>query len=584
MNIASALAAMARDRPYAMAVACPAGHDRAMRVCYTQYTFRQLDQESDLLARGLEAVGIGRGVRTVLMVKPSLEFFALTFALFKAGAVPVLIDPGMGIKNLGRCLLEAEPFAFVGIPPAQIARRILGWARSTIRVSVTVRPSARGSRPPRLDPTGERFVTLSLSQVRKAGYSVEPYPIAKTTGDETAAILFTSGSTGPPKGAIYTHAIFDAQVAMLRDLYAIEEGEIDLCTFPLFALFAPTLGMSSVVPEMDSTRPARVDPTKIIDAVESFGVTNLFGSPALIRRVGEFGASRGLKLPSLRRVISAGAPVSARVLERFATMLKPGVQIFTPYGATESLPVASIGSDEILRETRQRTDRGEGVCVGQPVRGMRVEIIRITEEAIPTWSPELVLPRGQVGEIVAQGPVVTQAYYNRPEATLLAKIAPQPEPAENENPAASSDRSPPRDRPGRSVMHRMGDLGYRDALGRIWFCGRKAHRVLTREGTLFTIPCEAVFNTHPEVARTALVGVGPAGRTRPVLCVEPRAWPRARADRDRLRRELLDLGSAQTHTRPIQTVLFHRAFPVDIRHNAKIFREKLARWAARRVR
>ena len=563
-NIASALSEMARCRPYVTAVACPVGHDRSMRVCYTHWSFRQLDQESDILARGLEAVGIGRGVRTVLMVKPSLEFFALTFALFKAGAVPVLIDPGMGIKNLGRALLEAEPHAFLGIPPAQLARRILGWAKSTIKITVTVRTSHRGARPARIDPTGERFLSLTLAQVRQAGRSDLPYPIVQPEPRETAAILFTSGSTGAPKGAVYTHEIFNAQVDALRDLYRIEPGEVDLCTFPLFALFAPALGMTSIVPDMDATRPARVDPTKIIDAVESFGVTNMFGSPALIRRVGEFGASRGITLPSLKRVISAGAPVPAKVLERFAAMLAPGVQIYTPYGATEALPVASIGSVEILGETRHATDRGAGVCVGRAVQGVRVEVIRISDAAIPVWSDELKLPEGSIGEFAAQGPVVTQEYFHRPEANQLAKIG---------DPSA----------PG-SLIHRMGDLGYRDTQGRLWFCGRKSQRVVTATATLFTIPCEAIFNTHPEIARTALVGVGRPGQTRPVLVAEPRLWPRARADRDRLREELLSLGTTHSHTRLIQTVLFHRSFPVDIRHNAKIFREKLALWAARRVR
>ena len=390
----------------------------------------------------------------------------------------------------------------------------------------------------------------------------EPFPVAPVTADETAAILFTSGSTGPPKGVVYTHAIFNAQVNMLRDLYGIEPGEVDLCTFPLFALFAPALGMTSIVPEMDATRPAMVDPTKIIDAIESFGVTNMFGSPALIRRVGEYGAERGIKLPSLRRVISAGAPVPARVLERFATMLAPGVQIFTPYGATESLPVASIGSDEILGETRHATDRGAGVCVGRPVAGMKAEIIRISDEPIAVWSDDLKVPDGAVGEIVVAGPVVTRSYFQRPEANRLAKI----------------------EAPGGVVMHRMGDLGYRDDRGRLWFCGRKAHRVVTGNGTLYTIPCEAVFNTHPEVNRTALVGLGPAENQRPVLCVEPVKWPLSRKDRARIEADLKAIGAGFAHTNTIETFVFRKAFPVDTRHNAKIFREKLAVWAAGRVR
>jgi olefin beta-lactone synthetase len=565
VNIASALTGMASLRTYATAVACPAGRDRAGRAAYVHWTFEQLDRESDILARGLTAVGIGRGVRTALMVKPGLEFFALTFALFKAGAVPVLIDPGMGIRNLGRCLKEASPEAFVGIPAAQAARRVLGWAKGMLRVSVTVRPVDPRSRvapPPPMDPKRNRVLNLSLAQVRRAGLSDEPFPLAPTTAADTAAILFTSGSTGPPKGVVYTHGIFAAQVAMLRDLYQIEPGEVDLCTFPLFALFAPALGMTSVVPEMDATRPALVDPTKIIDAIKSFGATNMFGSPALLRRVSEYGAERGVKLASLRRVVSAGAPVPARVLERFASMLSPGVQIYTPYGATESLPVASIGSDEILNETRHATDRGAGVCVGRPVPGMRVEVIRITDEPVAAWSEELRLADGEVGEIAVQGPVVTRIYFNRPDATDLAKIA-----------------------DGTSgILHRMGDLGYVDAQGRLWFCGRKAHRVAASSGTLFTISCEAVFNTHPEVNRTALVGVGPAGSARPVLCVEPKRWPLSKTDRARLVEELRAVGAGFEHTRAITTILFHKAFPVDIRHNAKIFREKLAAWAARRVR
>ena len=567
-NIAASLSVTARERPYATAVASPAGRDSAGRARYTHWTFRQLDTESDVLARGLSAVGIGRGVRTVLMVKPGLEFFALTFALVKAGAVPVLIDPGMGIRNLGRCLAEAEPQAFVGIPRAQLARRILGWGKPTIRIAVTVRPVSKrkGLRPSHLpDPMGQNFARLSLLQIRLAGLSGgdKPFLIAPSRPDEPAAILFTSGSTGPPKGAIYTHAIFNAQVAMLRDLYGIEPGEVDLCTFPLFALFAPALGMTSVVPEMNATRPAQADPRKIIDAIEAFGATNLFGSPALLKRVGDYGAQNGVKLPSLRRVVSAGAPVPARVLERFAAMLAPGAQIFTPYGATEALPVSSIGSDEILGETRLQTDRGAGVCVGRPVPGMRVEVIEISDEPITAWSDALRMPEGSVGEFAVQGPVVTRAYFQRPVATRLAKV--------------------PGDEPDAPTLHRMGDVGYRDPQGRLWFCGRKAHRVTTAERVLFTIPCEAVFDTHPEVNRTALVGVGPAGRVRPVLCVEPLHWPLKRGTRARLTRELLEIGAGFDHTRSIRKVLFRGSFPVDIRHNAKIFREKLAKWAARRV-
>lgn len=546
LNIAAHLPAMARRQPYRAAVVFPEGRDRSGRVAYTHLTFRQLDEESDRLAAGLQAIGIGRGTRTVLMVKPGLEFFALTFALFKAGIVPVLVDPGMGVANLGKCLAEAESEAFIGVPKAHAARKLLGWGRRTIRINVTV---------------GRRLLWggYTLAEVRRT--SRGPFTMAATGADETAAILFTSGSTGVPKGAVYTHGVFAAQVEIFRDVYGVEPGEIDLATFPLFALFAPALGMTAIIPDMDATRPAQVDPRKIVEAIENFGVTNLFGSPALIRRVAEYGIQEEVRLPSLRRVLSAGAPVPASVIERFTKMLVPPAQVFTPYGATEALPVCSIGSDEILGETRPCTDRGEGVCVGRPVRGVELAVIRIDDGPLPTWSDELRVPAGEVGEIVVRGPVVTRSYHNRPESTALAKIG---------------------DAAG-GFWHRMGDLGHLDASGRVWFCGRKSQRVVTAKGTLFTIPCEAVFNTHPAVLRTALVGVGPPGAARPVLCVELRKDV-SRTDENALRAELLTLGAGHAHTKDIRDILFHPDFPVDIRHNAKIFREKLAVWAAGKLR
>ena len=269
------------------------------------------------------------------------------------------------------------------------------------------------------------------------------------------------------------------------------------------------------------------------------------------------------KLPTLRRVVSAGAPVPATIIERLAARLEPPAQVHTAYGATEALPVASIGSDEILGETRHATDRGRGVCVGRPVAGIEVRIIRICDDPIPEWSDDLLVPDGDDRRDRGPGPVVTREYFNRPEATALAKIAD----------------------PARSVLlpsHGRPRLSRRR--GRIWFCGRKSHRVVTADETLFTIPCEAIFNTHPDV-----VPHGPgrrraqAARFVPVLCVEPVRRLVARRAASAIRRELLELGAGFAHTRRIQTILFHPAFPVDIRHNAKIFREKLAVWAARRL-
>jgi len=505
-------------------------------------TFRELDQESDRIAAGLERIGIGRGTRVALLVPPSPELFAITFALFKSGSVPVFIDPGIGARNMKGCLAEAEPEAFIGIPKAHVARRLLGWGRRSIRINVVV-------------GGGSFWGGIPLNEVRRSAQSA-PFVAAETCRDDLAAILFTSGSTGTPKGAIYSYGTFAAQVEALRELYDIRPGEIDLPTFPLFALFAPALGMTALIPQMDFTRPGSVDPRKILEPATEYCATTMFGSPALLNRVGRFGESHGSRFSHIKRVISAGAPVPASVLKRFAALLPDYAEIFTPYGATEALPVCSIGSREILAETGEMTGQGHGVCVGRPVPSISLAIIPITDTPITVWHNSLALPRLEVGEIAVRGPQVSRAYLNRPEATSMAKI-----------PDADG-----------GIWHRMGDVGYLDKMGRVWFCGRKSHRVVTSGTTLYTIPVEGVFNTHPAVFRTALVGVDTPGNQQAVLCVELEKKT-GKSEQARIRAELFELGSRYPHTCIIRTILFHPAFPVDIRHNAKIFREKLALWA-----
>lgn len=538
-NIAACLPEMVARQPEATAIVCPWGR-RERRL-----TYRELEERSSRIAGGLETVGISRGVRTVLMVPPGLDLFALAFALFKVGAVPVLVDPGIGLKHLKACLGTAEPAAFIGVTRAHAARVLLGWARKTVRTSITV---------------GRRLFWggYSLAQVESLGSSA-PAHGCTADADEVAAIVFTSGSTGPPKGVVYRHGTFAAQLEALRTAYGIEPGEVNLPTFPLFALFDPALGMTTVVPEMDPTRPARVDPRKIVDPIREYGVTTMFGSPALLDTVGRWGAENGVTLPTLRRVISAGAPVSPQVIERFQSMLTGDAAIHTPYGATEALPVATISSHEILSDTRHASERGAGTCVGRPVASIDAAVIPITDAPITDWNEGMRVPTGEIGEIVVKGPQVSREYFNDVEHDRSGKIP-----------------------DGGAVRHRMGDLGYFDEAGRLWFCGRKAHRVESEGATLFTVPCESVFNMHPEVFRTALVGVGPRGRRRPVLCVELEAGVR-RGARERIRRELLEIGAGFDLTRSIQDVLFHPAFPVDIRHNAKIGRGVLSQWAEKRV-
>jgi acyl-CoA synthetase (AMP-forming)/AMP-acid ligase II len=242
-------------------------------------------------------------------------------------------------------------------------------------------------------------------------------------------------------------------------------------------------------------------------------------------------------------------------------LLPKEAKFWTPYGATECLPVAVIEGAE-LQGTRELTERGAGTCVGRPVAGNTVRIIDIRDEAIEQWQDHLLVLPGQIGEITVAGPTTTDSYFNRPEATAKAKL--------RERLPDGSER----------IVHRMGDLGWFDAQGRLWFCGRKSHRVETAFGPLYTEQVEPVFNLHPEVLRTALVGVGESGEQTPVVCVELRAGVPASA-KPRIAQELRRLAVPHVHTGRIEHFLFHPGFPVDIRHNAKIGREQLAAWAAK---
>ena len=538
-NIAAALPELARRQPQQVAIRCPGRRGAGGMARYdVTLTYAELDRRSDAIAAGLAGHGIGRGTRTVVMVRPSPEFFLLMFALFKAGAVPVLVDPGIDRRALKQCLDEAQPQAFIGIALAHLARRVLGWARSARHlVSVGTRWAWGGT---------------TLARVEREGAGAGSQR-ADTAPDDIAAILFTSGSTGVPKGVVYRHRHFVGQIELLRSAFGMEAGGVDLPTFPPFALFDPALGLTSVIPDMDPTRPAQADPRRLHDAIARFGITQLFGSPALMRVL----ADHGQPLPTLRRVTSAGAPVPPDVVARIRRLLSEDAQFWTPYGATECLPVAVIEGRE-LEQTRAATEAGAGTCVGRVVAPNVVRIIAIDDAAIADWHGVRELPAGDVGEITVAGPTATDTYFNRDAATAAAKI--------RETLPDGSER----------IVHRMGDVGYFDAQGRLWFCGRKTQRVETAQGPLYTEQAEPVFNTLPGIARTALVGVGTAGTQVPVLCYELQPGADAAGMPQRLR----EMAEGHAHTLPIAHFLRHPAFPVDIRHNAKIGREKLARWAA----
>ena len=538
MNFADRLTRHAAEHPFQRALVRPAGLDpRDGRRLWSHLTFRELDARSDRAARGFrDRVGIQRGELVLMLVEPGFDFFVVGFGLYKLGAVPVLIDPGMGLAGFLNCVAQIKPTALVGVPKAMVLSRVKGRAFRSIEKRVTVGASTWFW-------GGETLPMVLLAE--------PSFENADCGAEEEAGILFTSGSTGPAKGVRYTHGMFCAQAESIASMVDIRPGEVDVPCFLPFAMFSLTLGQTVVLPDMDFSRPATAQPERVVEAVMAHGAHQLVGSPAVMKRLARWCPENGVTLPSLRRVLTFGAPIPLDLHRAFRELLAEGVQIHTPYGATESLPVASIASEAVLEGTGAATARGEGTCVGSPVDIGTVRIIPITDEAVPEWDESAVVASGQIGEICVKGPQVSSEYRGLPEANASSKI-----------------------RDDEGFWHRMGDLGYLDDEGRLWFLGRKSHRVICSDGALvFPVALEGVFNTHPGVFRSAVVEL----EGEPVLVVELESG----FDRD-IEAALLELARAHEATGRVKRVFFHPGFPVDRRHNAKIHRLQLRDWVAER--
>lgn len=545
-NVADRLTKIARLLPSGIAIAEPSGpvkkfgQDRD----YSLTTFKTLDQRSTQIARGLKAWGVQPGMRLVSLVPFGAQFIELVFALMKAGVSVVLIDPGMDRKHLVNCLRDVNPDGFVGIPKAQAIRALLRRRFPSARWNVTV---------------GRRYFWggQTLAQIIEMGQDATT-PLADVDSDDEAAVIFTTGSTGPPKGVAYTHGTFHAQIDRIASRYNIQRGSRDLACFPLFGLFDAVMGVTTIIPDMDPTRPAEVDPTKLIAAARQWEVDQAFGSPALWKTVTRWCEANavGRPFPTLRRVLSAGAPVPATTLASLRRFIHEEADIETPYGATEALPIASIESRQVITETGPAANKGKGVCVGTRFADVDWKVIEITDDEIRNLSDITEVASGKIGELLVRGPMVTRTYVTRTDQNRLHKV-----------------------HDGDAVWHRMGDVGYLDSQDRFWFCGRKSHRVISSDRTFYTVPCEAVFNLHEEVEKSALVGRGPIGQQTPVIVVQPVDLSIARnpARRDALVMRLRDAAARNPLTRRIgEFVVRDTPLPVDIRHNSKIFREKLA--------
>ena len=541
-NFSELLRKQAAERPAEPALIVPLDGEKRRVESWRTVSFGELDELADRYAHGLRAHGAKQGDRVLFLVRPSVEFYAALFALLRLGAVPVLIDPGMGIPRVLQCVEQIRPSVVVAIPLVHAIRTFAPKAFRSAHLNVTA---------------GRRLLWGGPTLDACLADPGEPFAPADVTPGDDALIAFTSGSTGPAKGVVFTHGMFAEQSTLLAARYEWQPGQRMVMCFAAFVLFTVGAGLTTILPAMNMSKPATARPERIVEAANEHHAELAFASPIVWMNLVRV-PDPDLRLTSVQQVITTGAPIAEDLHTRLLARLPEGAALHTPYGATEALPLCTIDSAEILSTAAALSRKGHGTCVGRAFDGVSLEIIRVTDEPIATWSDDLRVEPGQVGEIVASGAMVSPSYKDLDEANAGAKI----------------DRSGVR-------LHRMGDLGYVDEQGRLWFCGRKSHRLETSSGMVPPVPVENVFNQHPEVFRTALVGVGDRGAQMPVLCVEMEAGKRFGPE---VAAELAVLLKGSKWQGVVDLFLAHAGFPVDPRHNSKIKREVLADWAADQVR
>ncbi|MFT6821761.1 MAG: acyl-CoA synthetase (AMP-forming)/AMP-acid ligase II [Myxococcota bacterium] len=527
-NVGVMLKARAGEHPDRPALIFAAG---------SQASFAELDRLSDRFAAGLIAKGLAREDRVLFLMRPSIQFYAALFGAIKMGAIPVLVDPGMGLKNVLTCIEEIAPKAMIALPAVHAASKVLRapFHNTSLRITAGRRWFWRG-------PTLEQCLGPDKA------YTIPSF----ASGDEVG-IVFTSGSTGTPKGVSYTHGIFHAVATLADARIGREAGRTYLECFAAYVLFDVAQGMTSVVPDIDLSKPAKADPVKVLDAIQRFGCTGGFASPAILRSLFRHCATTGTELPNFSHVLTGVAPIPAE-MHRGLRAANPSATLHVVYGATEGMTVAHTNTAQVLDHTWERTGKGDGNCVGTPFPTIDTRVIAITDEPLPTLADVVELPDGEMGELLIGGAVVSPEYKDRPKANALSKVRGE----------------------GR-IWHRTGDIVWRDDSGKLWFCGRMSHRLRTENGMVPAVPVEGIYNDMPGVRRTALVGLGKPGHERPVLLVELEggvaAW------NPELERRLLARATGTRWEGIVELAIPHPGFPVDARHNSKIRRNDLKVWA-----
>ncbi len=504
-------------------------------------SFGGLRDRVSALAEGLRRVGVRPGHRVALLVPPGLDLTTTVYACWQSGAVIVVADAGLGWRRMADSLRSADPDYLIGIPAAVAAAAAFHLPGIRVVAGEVPRPIRQ--------LLGIQHSIDELVTAGDGGPLVDTQRVPLDPGgapSNEAAVLFTSGATGPPKGVVYRHHQLLAQLDQVRALCDVNPGDRLVAAFAPFALYGPALGIGAVVPRMDVTKPGTLTAVGLADAAAAIDATLVFASPAALQNVvatsGELTAEQSSALAHIRLVLSAGAPVSVALLRRLRDVL-PHAELHTPYGMTEALPLTDISLSEL-----EEAGSGNGVCVGRPLPGVQIQISPLDPLG------EAAGPPGASVEV--SGEICVSAAHVKDRYDRLW----------------ATERASSRD-PG---WHRSGDVGHLDSGGRLWVEGRLVHVVTTAEGPLTPVGVEQRIEAKSPVSSAAVVGVGPRGTQQVVAVVVPET----RAAVGLASQQLATAVRAAAGVR-VAAVLVVAALPVDIRHAAKIDRQRLARWAER---
>jgi olefin beta-lactone synthetase len=464
-------------------------------------------------------------------VPMGIPLYLTLAAVFRLGAVVMVVDPSAGLAHIGRCCALNPPRALVGAPIAHALSLLVGSLRNV---------------PVRISTTGWWPAASPMAAIDR----LEPRPMIEPAGHDTPALLtFTSGTSGLPKAAMRSHGLLLAQLAALEGLLEPAANDVDLATLPIVALANLAAGMTTVIADTNLRNPGSIKAAPVLEQIQRHQITRTAASPALLERLADHALEHGVKLPGLTRIFSGGGPVFPRTLEKLARVAA-NAKLMSVYGSTEAEPIAHVAFDEIEPADLSAMKSGKGLLVGTPVPEIRLRILENTHDQTLVFANQAELERAslganQIGEIIVSGAHVLPGYlHGHGDSETKIWVEGQ-------------------------VWHRTGDAGQLDLQGRLWLAGRANARISDARGTIYPFSVECAALEFPGVNRCALL----EHQNQRLLCVE---WSNPRTGHTARNSLLEHLAWAQ-----VDQVRSLPSLPMDARHNAKVDLKKLRALLAR---